>query len=113
MPSTSRSTLKSRLPEIAAQLDPKVKAATYKGAKLVEAGAQAGVEVRTGALRAAIHVEEVPGGYSVVAGNREVYWGHFLEFGTSHSAAEPFLIPALEGNRDNITRLIGEALRDL
>jgi HK97 gp10 family phage protein len=50
---------------------------------------------RTGALRESIHVEpgDVAGSYQVVA---SAPYAVFVEYGTAHAAAQPFLTPAAE-----------------
>jgi HK97 gp10 family phage protein len=106
--------LKSRLPEIASRLAPAVDAAIHEGADIVSAGAKDRCPVLTGALRDAIHVEEgeVPGEVLVVAGNRKAFYGHMVEHGTVHSAPHPFLIPALEANRETIVSMVRAALHE-
>jgi HK97 gp10 family phage protein len=93
-------TLKSRLPAIIVAL-PGVTAAEAKG--LAEA-----VEVRAKELAPdappigqglvqAIHTEPDEEGFRVVAGDEDVFYGHFVEFGTAQGASpHPFLIPAFE-----------------
>lgn len=109
--------LTSRLPLIAAELQPKVDVAVRAGAEGIATHARARVHdappIGEG-LVAAIHVEhEGPARYSVVAGNDEVFWGHLLEHGTSHSPPYPFLIPATEDGRDEATNLVRAALGHL
>ncbi len=111
------STLKSRFPEIMADLRPKVGAAVKQGADAVAASAAQKVPdpspVAQG-LIAAIHVErEDVAEYSVVAGDNEIFYGHFVEHGTSHSAPHPFLVPALEEQTLAVEALITAALRGL
>ena len=38
-------------------------------------------------------------------------YGGFVELGTSRMAARPYLLPALEANKDTIMHVIGEALK--
>lgn len=51
--------------------------------------------VDTGALRESIHVEDgdVDGSYKVVA---SVPYAVYVEYGTAHAAAQPFLTPAAQ-----------------
>jgi HK97 gp10 family phage protein len=105
--------LKSRLPLIAAELNPLVDAAVKTGAEGIASGARARVEV--GApdvhIRDAIHVErEGLMRYAVVAGDDDAWYGHLLEHGTVHSAPKPFLIPATEDGRDEAVSLVRAAL---
>ena len=103
--------LQSRLPEIIAALDPAVHAATIAGGEMVAEDAKRRVPVVTGDLRDAIHVETTPEGAAVIAGDNKVFWGNFVEHGTSHSAPHPFLIPALEDNRQSIEQVVADAIR--
>lgn len=108
--------LKSRIPLIAAELNAKVDTAVATGALAVAAHARARVPV--GApdvhLRDAIHVERTGvAEYSVVAGDNEVWYGHLVEWGTSHSAPRPFMVPAAEDGRDEVVGLVVAALRRL
>lgn len=110
------STLRSRLPEIAAELRPKVSQAVSKGADLVVEGARERVPVgpEKPHLRDAIHKERIgPAEYAVVAGDKEVFWGHLVEHGTVHSAPHPFLVPAAEALSGAIEALVAESLRGL
>lgn len=44
--------------------------------------------------------------------NSEVFYGKFIEFGTSKMPARPFLQPAYEKNKQNIKRIIAETLKE-
>ena len=80
-------TLKSRLPQIIPEMAAKV---------------------------SAIHVERAGAAeYAVVAGDEDVFWGHFLEHGTTKMAAQPFLIPAAEGRIGDIEAAVTAVLRGL
>lgn len=110
--------LRSRLPQIAAALDPRVDAAVRVGAERIaeRASERAPDAPPIGeGLVEAIHVEasDQSAGYLVVAGDDEVFWGHFVEFGTSHSGAQPFLIPAAEESKAEVVQLVSGALRRL
>lgn len=107
-------TLKSRLPGIAASLQPRVSAAVKEGAERIREAAQERVRVRTEELHHAIHTEHVgPAAYAVVAGDDDAFYGHMLEFGTAHSPAFPFLVPAVEAEKDTVVDLVHIALGDL
>lgn len=105
--------LKSRLPLIAAELKARIEASIQTGAMLVEQKAKARVPVDDGDLRDAIHVDKGGGGFYVVAGNEQVFYGHLVERGTTHSAPQPFLVPALEESRGDIVALASAALKGL
>lgn len=110
-------TLKSRFPEIIAELRPRVGKSVAEGAALVSERASQRVPDRTPlgeGLIAAIHVErEEVGEYSVVAGDEEAFYGHIVEFGGKYSAPHPFLVPALEESTDDVLALVTAALRGL
>jgi HK97 gp10 family phage protein len=106
--------LQSRLPEIARELGSAIKEAELAGAELVVEAAKARVPVETGRLRDAIHIEhkERGNGIYVVAGDREAFYGLFVEHGSARGVPpHPFLVPALEENRGRIQDLVGEAIR--
>ena len=109
--------LKSRLPAIAASLRPRVGAAVKSGAELVSERAAGRAPDRTPygeGLIAAIHTERTgPAEYAVRAGDEKVFYGHFIEFGTTKASAQPFLIPALEESKDDIEAIVTGALRGL
>lgn len=116
-------TLKSRLPFIAAELRPRVSAAVKAGAELVAERAKArapDAPPQGEGLVEAIHVERTGAGeYSVMAGDDDVFWARFVEFGTQASekhratAPHPFLLPAAEESKDEIAGLITVVLRSL
>jgi HK97 gp10 family phage protein len=106
--------LTSRLPEIAAQLAPRVDAALGEGVELVAQYARYRVPVDEGDLRDAIE----PGrermlSHYVAAGNKEVFYGHIVENGSTKQPPRPFLVPALEDARDEIEHIVTAAVRSL
>lgn len=101
--------LKSRFPQLTVEMNARVEAAMVEGRKAVVEAAQARVPVNTGRLRDAIHAEDD----KVVAGNREAFYGHLVEYGTSGIPARPFLTPALEETKPRIVTLVSAALRRL
>jgi HK97 gp10 family phage protein len=106
--------LKSRLPEIAAELAPKMDAVMATTARTVEAKAKARVSVDTGRLRSRIHVERTGiAEYMVIAGDDQAFYGHIVEHGGAHTPARPFLVPSLEDTRREIRKFAAEALRSL
>lgn len=107
------SSLKSRIPAILAELPVEVDDAIHEGADAIAEVAQERVPVDEGTLRDAIHVEKIEGGYSVVAGNTEAFYGHIIEHGGVHTPARPFLIPAYESTREALLDGINDALEDL
>jgi HK97 gp10 family phage protein/SPP1 family predicted phage head-tail adaptor len=104
----------NRFPKIIATLGPTVGGAVRAGGELVEQRAKGRVAVDEGDLRDAIHTErDGVAGVRVVAGNANVFYGHLVEHGTAHHAAQPFLIPALEESRAEVLGLVTAALRRL
>lgn len=109
-------TLKSRLPEIAAEIRPKVGSAVKWGAERVAEDAADNLDLGPEPIHLAerIHVERrAAAEYAVVAGDEEAFYGHIVEHGGVHSAPHPFLVPALEGRRDDFIALVTGALRGL
>lgn len=107
-------TTKSRFPQIARELKPKVDLAVRKAAGEIARGAKQRVPVRTGQLREAIHVERTGvAEYRVLGGDHDAWYGHLVEFGTVHSDAKPFLVPAAEAAREPLEHAVREALGDL
>lgn len=104
---------KSRLPKITAGLAIKVDTAALAAAEKIEQAAKNNVPVATGKLRDAIHIEHENGGYAVVAGDNEAFYGHIIEHGGVNTPPRPFLVPALEDNRSEIIKLTAAALRSL
>ena len=103
----------SRIPKIKAELAGRLEAATAAGAHLIADRAKQRVPVNTGRLRDAIHVEADDGGFAVIAGDTEAFYGHIIEHGGARSAAHPFLIPAAEESKDEVVKLVAAALRGL
>lgn len=103
--------LKSRLHEIAAGLDSFVQEGMKVGAERIAQAAKERVPVDSGALRDAIHTDARGKGVYVVAGDHHTFYGHMVEHGTSHSAPQPFLVPAFEENAELVRKLAGVSLR--
>ena len=108
--------LNNRLPEIQANLRLAATQSVREGANLIAARAKQRAPdappIGEG-LVDAIHVEKPANTtytYAVVAGNDEVFWGHMQEFGTVKHAPQPFLIPAVEESKDEVTALVAKAL---
>lgn len=112
--------LRSRLPEITVEIEVIVNDRIERGAEAVKDRAEQRLEPHrlTGRLQEATHVQEEPEGFYVVAGGKtedgdDVFWGHMLEHGTSHSPPYPFLVPSLEENRSRIVDDVRDGLRGL
>jgi HK97 gp10 family phage protein len=114
----------NRLPEILAGLDGKVAAAVTETALAVGVGAEAlapvspapyksgGREVQPGRLKNSIRVETGASAHEalVKAGGGEVDYAPFVEHGTRHASAQPFLTPAVEAEEPHFTLRLKEAL---
>jgi HK97 gp10 family phage protein len=113
-------TYTSRIPQIAAALPSVIDAALRQGAELIADDAETRLAPHklSGELEREIHVDDKQrDGIYVVAGDPSdpsfAFYGHMLEFGTSHSAPRPFLVPAFEANRDNVVSLATAAVKGL
>lgn len=104
--------LTSRLPAIAASLQPRVNVAVHQGAELVASRAKDKAPdappIGEGLVED-IHVEDNEDGSYVLTN----WMAHFLEFGTVKMAAQPFLIPAAEESKDEVAAGVTAALRTL
>jgi HK97 gp10 family phage protein len=104
----------SRLPAVIAQFPIRLDAATRAVAENIAERARDRVPVDSGRLKSAIHVERAGAGeYAVIAGDRDAWYGHFVEFGTVRSAAHPFMTPASEETRPTIRAISQAALKGL
>lgn len=93
------------LGEIASILPGAVSAELTAGAERVAARARELVPVRTGTLRASIGVRTASAGAGVQVEATAPY-AAYVEFGTIHMAAEPYLQPAV----DEVTPALGVSL---
>jgi len=104
----------SRIPQIALSLDERIDGALRIGAEGIASAAKSRAPVASGALRDSIHVDRIDeGAYAVIAGDDDVFYGHIVEGGGANTAPQPFLIPALEAERDNVLADINRVLGDL
>lgn len=82
--------------------------------------AKTNVSVRTGKLKKGLKITNVKKKENIKyilvgvdrGDNSEIFYGKFIEFGTSKRAAHPFLQPAYEKNKDDIKRIIAETLKE-
>ena len=103
---------------------PVVKAALLEGGEVIAEEARRLAPVLTGQLQASIIVTFDLGGLNlsrvserrwlttVYVGpeRRQGFYGHMVEFGTEHSAAHPFMRPALDNTRDEVRQVIANRL---
>lgn len=81
--------------------------------------AKTNVPVKTGKLKKGLMISNISkkdGIKRIMVGldrgdNSEIFYGKFVEFGTSKRAAHPFLQPAYEKNKEIIKDKISETLR--
>jgi HK97 gp10 family phage protein len=99
---------------LTAEIKARVEAAITDQAENVATTARENCPVRTGALKRSIRVEVGDGGMfaAVKAGGMEAPHAHLIEFGTRKMRARPYMVPALEQNKDAITRAIDDAIGD-
>jgi HK97 gp10 family phage protein len=75
---------------------------------------------RTGNLRKSLKIGKIKGSegnrYVLVgidkADNSNVFYGKFIEFGSSHQTAKPFLSPALNQNKQRIQEIIRQKIKE-
>jgi HK97 gp10 family phage protein len=96
----------NRFPQIIATLNARLEPALDAGRQAIAADARARAHVDSGEMRDSIHVD----GEYVVAG---AWHSMFEEFGTVHSPAHPFMVPAAEARREEVVGLAAAALRKL
>ncbi len=91
----------------------RVNRAIGMGAEEIASMARLRVPVNTGKLRDSIQAKRSGSSWKVVAGDRTAFYAAMVEFGTSHSAAQPYLIPAAEVGRAHLEELVVVVLRQL
>ena len=86
--------------------------AIERGARLIEATAKGKAPVATGTLRRSIHTVLSNGGLTATVGP-SVEYAPYVEFGTRHRGARPFMRPAAELHIprivDDVKRALSEA----
>lgn len=117
----------ARLRKMAQQAAPAAARALYAGGQVIESIAEA--SITAGAVSGANHVPSAPGqppnedsgnlrrnieteigGPNLVTVTSYAGYSQALEFGTSRMAARPFMRPAAERGRPEVTRLVGRAI---
>jgi HK97 gp10 family phage protein len=125
----SKVTIKSRIPQIIAELSDKALDAVTDLALEIAEDARERVPVDSGQLRDAIHVEVVNDSregrnqygtwtkteqaVSIVAGDTDTFYGHIVENGGVNTPARPFLIPAFEQKKQKLGEIVSEHMEDL
>lgn len=98
----------SRTKEVSKDIRAAVEKGLTAAALLVEGDAKLRAPVDTGNLRSSIN-HQVDGDRATVGTNVE-YAPH-VEYGTSRQSAQPYLEPALRDNKDKISKIIRDAIR--
>lgn len=113
----SRVTLKDRLPEINASLRPKVTTALKHGAQDVADNATMRAPRSTADKpHMADHIEvrrRGAGAYGVGIYDSDFFYARFVERGTVHQAAQPFLVPAAEDEKESVVVKVEVVLKTL
>ncbi|AWZ48454.1 hypothetical protein C3495_06325 [Clostridiaceae bacterium 14S0207] len=93
--------------------------ALKKAGQIIVDEAKNNVSVRTGNLKEGLKVSGVrkKGGKKfVLAGiqkgdNSKIFYGKFLEFGTSKMSARPFMVPAYESKKEEAKEIIKQEIK--
>ncbi|WP_196007900.1 HK97-gp10 family putative phage morphogenesis protein [Clostridium tyrobutyricum] len=109
----------NRLQQIGSNVGRLENKALKNAAEPVLEDAKANVPVRTGRLKKGLKITNVKkkeGIKYILVGvdrgdNSEIFYGKFIEFGTSKRTAHPFLQPAYEKNKNTIKEIIAETLK--
>jgi HK97 gp10 family phage protein len=102
----------NRLPQMPAAIHAAVVAEVSKAAYDVEAKAKAKAPVKTGTLRRSIHSVFERGGLTGIVGP-SVRYGAYVELGTRHMAARPYMRPAAEAALPRFADAVKRALAGL
>ena len=100
-----------RVDEYQREADARIGRELERGAIRTTATAQSLAPVDTGRLRASITWEWV--GYHLIEVFTVVAYSHFVEWGTVHAQAQPYLRPSYERNYQQIVADISRALSTL
>jgi len=110
--------LESRIPEIIAELQPRVLEAIHHGADNIaqKAAAKAvsqGLEQTHEMVQGLQSPEAVRAEGPMSVGVYAAWYAHFAEFGTVHEPARPFLVPAVEEGMAGVVADVETSLRKL
>lgn len=106
--------LARKLDKIAASVDGRKQGDDLReAAKPVLARMEQFVPVRTGDLKSSLAITMAEDGLTVMIGpvGKDAWRAHFVELGTVNMPAEPFILPAFDYERDNVTKKVGKQLR--
>lgn len=106
--------LKTKIPYVIRHLGDASEGAAKAGAERIAETARVMAPVRTGKLKESIKARKEPeqlgDGWEVVA---TAFYANWVENGTRHQAAQPFLMPAFELHRKDIVTGMGLAIREI
>ncbi|MEH7157472.1 HK97-gp10 family putative phage morphogenesis protein [Neobacillus drentensis] len=102
-----------RLEQLGEQSETVKKKALEEGAEVIRA------EIESNAKRSNINHEHMADGIitnikddvAVIGPGAEFYYSHFLEFGTSKMAAQPFMGPSFERKKEEAKEKMAEVIR--
>lgn len=107
--------LNGKLRRIEAAVGRAAKREVKRTALNVQRKAREAAPMDTGRLRNSIAVEDLEGRLDAAIGTN-VEYGPFIEFGTRHQHAQPYLFPAMESERvpfrDRFNEAVIQALRE-
>lgn len=111
---TGIAALRRDLDRLPVQVQAGIKTASTDTAEEIKDDARSNAPVDTGDLKAAITVRSTPTGAEVGVFDPDVDYGPYLEFGTSHMPARPFMTSAVVSERPRYPgRVIREVRRRL
>jgi len=97
--------------EFLAEISGRVADNLYRACAWAADEARKNAPVLTGRTKKGVAIDvEVEANNNTIEGRigvkENVFWAYFAEMGTEHSAAQPFLRPAVFGNARKLTRMI-------
>ena len=105
----TRITHTSRIPQLRAALPGNVERVVERTTFAIEGRAKQAAPVDTGTLRNSIQGSIIGAHEGEVAVGAE--YGIYVEYGTVHQAAQPYLTPAVEAERGPFLAAVGDALK--
>jgi len=97
----------NRIGSVISQLEEEAPKVAQEVADVIQSYAVDHVQVLTGETQASIHTEADGNTVSVIAGGASIY----LEYGTVHARAFPFLRPAIQAGIDKMQSLKVDVLK--
>jgi HK97 gp10 family phage protein len=86
--------------------------ALSSGAEFLQEKIKEQAPVRTGRLKRGITFSDIQDDSVFVGPSfKDAFYGYFLEFGTSKSAAKPFLQPAFDNHKEEVQEKMAEVIK--